>query len=187
MKTSRMNRSHLVALTALVVVSALPLQATADVPAPTGTETTPPPLPAPPPAPAPAPAMPPPPPLPEPIPLPPPPPAPSVTRNTVAWWAAGIAVVGAGAATAFGVLALQNQSDYNKGPTYSNADGGNNNAAYADGCIFLAAAAGVTSLVLFLTNDPTPSAPAAAKTSLTLSASPVVTPHGGGAGAVLRF
>jgi hypothetical protein len=110
-----------------------------------------------------------------------------MTRNTVAWWAAGIAVVGAGAATVFGVLALQNQSDYDKSPTFSNATGGNNDAAYADGCILLAAAAGVTSLVLFLTDDPTPGAPATAKTSLKLSAAPVLSPHGAGAGALLRF
>jgi hypothetical protein len=111
-----------------------------------------------------------------------------VTRGRVALWTAGVAVVGAGAATVFGVLALQNKSAYQKGPTYSNTDDGNNDAAYADGCMALAVAAGVTSLVLFLTNDPTlPSAPGTAKTAPTLSVSPLVTAHAGGAGAVLRF
>ena len=55
----------------------------------------------------------------------------------------------------FGVLALQNKSDYQKNPTFSNTDNGNNDAAYADGCAALAVAAGVTSLVLFLTRHPT--------------------------------
>ena len=111
-------------------------------------------------------------------------------RSTVALAAAGIAVAAAGGATAFGVLALQNKSDYAKTPTYANTDRGNNDAAYADGCIALAVAAGVTSLVLFLTDHPVPDAeapPAGKKTSATFSVSPVVTPHGGGAGALLRF
>jgi hypothetical protein len=116
--------------------------------------------------------------------------APAVTRSTVALWAAGIAVVGAGVGATFGILALQNKSDYQKNPTFSNTDNGNNDAAYADGAFALAVAAGVTSLVLFLTRDTThdvdPSA-AAPPSRPTVSACPIVTPHGGGAGAVLRF
>ena len=105
--------------------------------------------------------------------------------------AAGVAVVGAGVGTVFGVLALQNKSDYAKGPTYANAARGNNDAAYADGGIALAVAAGVTSLVLFLTSpssqDEATAPPAPKAGSAALSASPLVTAHGGGAGVLLRF
>jgi hypothetical protein len=146
---------------------------------------TPAPTPTPPPAPVPPP--------PEPALLPPPgpPPPPPVKRSTVALWAAGIAVAGVATGTVCGVLALQNQSDYGKKPTFSNSDNGNNFAAYADGAFALAAAAGITSLVLFLTSEPSPeSAPAATAPkprSTSLFASPLLMPHGGGAGAVLRF
>ena len=78
---------------------------------------------------------------------------PPVERRTVAIVAAGVAVVGAGVATTFGVLALQNKHDYDRGPTFSNVDLGTNDAAYADGGLALAVVAGVTSLILFLTSD----------------------------------
>lgn len=120
----------------------------------------------------------------------PPPPSPAVKRSTVALWAAGVAVVAAGAGTAFGVLALTNKSAYDKGPTYSNADDGNDFAAYADGAFALAVAAGVTSVVLFLTSETPPDGganAAAKKASASFSASPILVPHGGGAGALLRF
>jgi len=116
-------------------------------------------------------------------PPPPPPVEPPVTRSTVALAAAGVAVAAVAGATVFGVLALQNKSAYDAHPTYANVDNGTNDAAYADGCIALAVAAGVTSLILYLTRDantPTPR-------SAVLSPSPMVTPHGGGAGFVLRF
>jgi hypothetical protein len=117
---------------------------------------------------------------------------PSVKRRTVALYAAGIAVVGAGVATVFGVLALNNKHEYEKTPTYSNSDNGNNDAAYADGGIALAVAAGITSLVLLLTSDPadaSPTASAPATRSGSHLASPTATSlsSGGGAGALLRF
>jgi hypothetical protein len=128
---------------------------------------------------------------PPPAPPPPPPaPPPAVSRSTVALWATGVAVVGAGAATTFGILALKNKSDYQANPTFSNTDNGNNFAAYTDGCIALAVAAGVTSLVLYFTRDTTTDVPAASApkpSAATLSVSPMLTTHGGGAGAVLRF
>ena len=103
--------------------------------------------------------------------------------------AAGVAVVGAGVGAVFGALALQNKSDYGKSPTYANSGNGNNDAAYADGCIALAVAAGVTSLVLFLTDDThgDDSARAAKARAATFSATPIVTARGGGAGVQLRF
>src|SRR5580658_8538627 len=81
-------------------------------------------------------------------------PAPGVSRRTVALGAAGVAAVGAMSAVVFGVLALQNKSDYEKTPTYSNTDNGNNFAAYTDGCIALAVAAGITRLVISFTSPP---------------------------------
>jgi hypothetical protein len=116
-------------------------------------------------------------------PPPPPSPDPPVTRSTVALVATGVAVAAAAGATVFGVLALRNKSDYDAHPSYANVDYGTNDAAYADGCIALAVAAGVTSLILYLTRDATSPAPRSA----VLSPSPMVTPHGGGAGFVLRF
>jgi hypothetical protein len=95
-------------------------------------------------------------------------------------------LAGAAGATVFGVLALQNKSSYERGPTYANTDDANNFAAYADGCIALAAAAGLTSLVLFLTSPPADTA-APRHSTLALAATPVVTAHGGGVGAVLSF
>ncbi len=114
---------------------------------------------------------------------------PTISRRSVALGAAGVAVAGAVGATVFGVLALHEKNAYEQTPTYANTDNGNNFAAYADGCIALAAAAGVTSLVLYLTNtniadDGTVAPP---KRSGAFSASPIVTAHGGGVGAVLRF
>ena len=156
MKTRLMSAPAILALVALTALSAMPRRAMATPPEPA--------LPAPP---------------------PPPPPAPAaVKRSTVALWAAGVAVVGAGVATTFGILALQNKSAYERNPTYSNVDNGTNDAAYADGGIALAVAAGITSLVLFLTSDASPDARGR---SAGISASPVLTAHGAGAGAILRF
>ena len=75
------------------------------------------------------------------------------------------------------------------------SDKGNNDAAYADGAIALAVIAGVTSAVLFLTDDPTASPPATPSTgggaprprSASITPSPFITSHGGGAGALVRF
>jgi hypothetical protein len=122
-----------------------------------------------------------------PDPVPVAPPAPGVKRSAVALIAAGVAVVGAGVGTAFGVLALQNKSDYRNNPTYSNSDNGNNDAAYADGAIALALAAGVTSLVLYITRDSGSAESTPTRHSVAFSASPLVLPHGAGAGALVRF
>jgi hypothetical protein len=110
-----------------------------------------------------------------------------VSRRTVAFVAAGVAVVGAGLATTFGVLALNNKGDYGNGPTLANADQGNNDAAYADGAIALGVLAGVTSLVLFLTDDPSAASGSSAKSHAAFAASPFFLEHGGGASALVRF
>jgi len=127
---------------------------------------------------------------PPPVAPPAPAPAPPVARGTVSLAAAGVALAGAATAVSFGILALQNKNDFEKNATYASADRGNNDAAYADGAIALAVCAGVTSLVLWLTRDAATGGPVAspqARPPANVSASFVVTSHGGGAGALLHF
>jgi hypothetical protein len=171
MKNRRMlSRRAAMVLVALAATCLAPLPAMADPAAPAVTV-----------APRPLPVV-------EPVPVPPPPP-PAASRKTVALGAAGIAVAGAISATVLGVLALHDKSTYDAAPTYAGAVNGNNLAAYADGCIALAAAAGITSLVLYLTSSDAPDGGAvvAARRSVAFSVSPVVIAHGGGAGAVIQF
>lgn len=201
MNAARTKLGGAIALGMLAALHSFELSAWADTPvpaaAPTAPTAAPPPLPpwtvsppvaAPSPEPAPhpvhAPATP-----PAAVPAPPPPPPPpAVTRNAVAWAAAGVAAVGAIGATVFGILALQNKSSYQQNPTFSNVDDGNNFAAYSDGCLFLAAAAGVTSLVLFLTSPPAADDGTASPLRKTAFVpAPVVMTRGGGMGAVLQF
>jgi hypothetical protein len=118
-------------------------------------------------------------------------PASTLTRRDVALVAAAVAAAGAATGAVFGVLALRSKSEYANGPTYAIADQGNNDAAYADGGLLLAIAAGVTSLVLLLTSgdpqDASGSAPTPRARAAALTASPLATAHGGGAGIALRF
>jgi len=112
-----------------------------------------------------------------------------VSRRAVALGAAGVAGAAAVGAVVFGVLALQNKADYERNPTYANTDNGNNFAAYADGCLALALAGGVTGLVLHLTSPSSSGSGNAVRAmhAAVISASPILMAHGGGAGAVLRF
>jgi hypothetical protein len=107
----------------------------------------------------------------------------------------GIAVVAAGVGTAFGIVTLNDKSSYNTTPTTNTADNGDTHALITDMAFGVALTFGVTSAVLFLTKDePTPGA-APAKTSkadprkpsITLTPTPIVGPHEGGAGLLLRF
>jgi hypothetical protein len=95
-------------------------------------------------------------------------------------------------------LALGDKSDYNKNPTSSKADDGENHALIADMAFFVAVTLGVTSAVLFLTKDDAPTttgangaatrtAQAPKKKTYTITPAPIVTPNGGGIGAVVRF
>ena len=179
MKKRTMNAPFVVGLVALCAASVLPGRALAAPPNPVA------------PAASPVPETPPPPASP---PLAAPPPSPPATRGTVALVAAGVALAAAGAGSVFAALALQSKSDFDRNPTYSSNDKGSNDAAYADGCFALAVAAGVTSLVLYLTRDasqdPHPISATAQKAVVFFSASPMLTPltrHGGGAGVLLRF
>jgi hypothetical protein len=122
------------------------------------------------------------------------------STRCVAFIAAGVAVVGVGVGTAFGVLALDKKSDFEAHPTVAGANTGNQEAVLADVAFGTAVIAGVTSLVLFLKHDQpddatvttgSPSHPGDAPTkpasSVSFTVSPILSPHGGGAGAVLRF
>lgn len=119
----------------------------------------------------------------------------------------GVAVVGAGLGTYFGLRALSLQSDFKNTPTVDLADKGENSALIADMCFGVAITFGVTSAVLFLSDSqdaakdapkdaPKEGAPPAkaqakpapqAKSTVRIIPTPIVTPTGGGAGALIRF
>jgi hypothetical protein len=94
-------------------------------------------------------------------------------------------------------MTLSDKSDYDKTPTSSKADDGENHALICDMAFGVAVTLGVTSAVLFLSNDDAPaaasnvSAPRTADTkpakAFTITPTPIVTQHGGGAGALVRF
>jgi hypothetical protein len=137
-------------------------------------------------------------PVPPPAPPPPPPPPPPAPRSKLpAIITGGLAIVAAGVGTAFGIITLSDKSTFNKNPTESTAETGQNHALIADMSFGVAITLGVTSVVLLLTKDDADAAKAKAflaptvKLSrgdgTTLSAAPLLTAHGGGAGALLRF
>jgi tetratricopeptide (TPR) repeat protein len=124
-----------------------------------------------------------------------PPPPPETHIKAPAYITGGLAIAAAGVGTVFGVLALQDKSNFNKNPTNSTADSGENHALISDMSFFVAVTLGVTSAVLFLTKDDTP-APAAAgaahktvakQKSFTVTPTPIITPNGGGVGALIQF
>ncbi len=151
------------------------------------------------------PAPPPPPPPPEPVaalPAPPPPPPVVEKSSSVvpALVTGGLAVVALGVGTVFGVMALSDKSDFDKSPTAAKADDGENHALIADMAFGVAVTLGVTSAVLFFSSGSSGASAQASKPVLAAKATstlklkskdfsftPIVTPHGGGAGATLRF
>jgi hypothetical protein len=141
------------------------------------------------------------PPAPAPAAAPPPPPVPAAGphSNTAAFITGGAAVIAVGVGTAFGVMALSDKHDFDSHPTSATADSGENHALIADMAFGVAVTLGVTSIVLFLSRDDAP-LPAAAQVtrkaneasakkrpSFRITPSPIVTPHGGGAGALIQF
>lgn len=127
-----------------------------------------------------------------------PPPPPSTQHSTVpAWITGGLAVAAAGVGTVFGILALNDKSKFDSGPTESLADDGENKALIADMAFGVAVTLGVTSAVLFLSHDDSPPPAAAASATprakranadtFSITPAPIVTPHGAGAGALIRF
>jgi PEGA domain len=132
---------------------------------------------------------------------PPPPPPPEPRSKVPAYITGGLAVVAAGVGTAFGVIALGDKSDFDKNPTSSKADNGDTHALIADMAFGVAITFGVTSAVLFLTNDEPPAAATASaekrsRTAQTADAeprtfkitpTPMVGPHTAGAGLLVQF
>jgi hypothetical protein len=138
------------------------------------------------------------------VPPPPPPPPHSLLPAIVT---GGLAVVAAGIGVGFGIAALSDKSSFDKNPTTATANSGEDHALVSDMGFGIALTLGVTSIILLTTKNeessPAPvSAPPAsgdhdvhaaapAKTSsaspMLFTAAPFVTPHGGGAGALLRF
>ena len=130
-----------------------------------------------------------------PAPPPPLPPAQAPASTHLApYIAGGLAVVAAGVGTAFGVLALNAKSDFEAHPTPSGADSGNNYAAYCDASLGAAVLLGATSLVLFFVErdqqDPAASQQARSAKApplVSFTAAPMLSAHGAGASAVVRF
>ena len=130
-------------------------------------------------------------------PTPPPPPPPEPRSKVPAYVTGAVAIVATGVGIGFGIKALSQSNDFDKSPTTKKADDGENNALVADMMFGIAITFGVTSAVLFLSNDApqsatatTPKATAAAqkpKAKITVTPAPYVTPTGGGASALVRF
>ncbi len=153
--------------------------------------------------PEPPPAPPPPPPVaaaPPPPPPAPPPPPPEPRSKVPAYVTGGLAIVAAGVGTAFGIMALSDKSDFDKNPTTQTADNGDTHALIADMSFGVALTFGVTSAVLFLTRDEAPAPATTSGTKATTTAradrkkdhvtfqpTPIVGPHSGGAGVLMRF
>jgi hypothetical protein len=128
----------------------------------------------------------------------PPPPPPEPRSKLPAYITGGLAVVAAGVGTVFGVMTLNDKSDFNKNPTSSTADNGDTHALICDMSFGVALTFGVTSAVLFLTKDEPPPATAASaaartakadstKSRVTITPTPIVTAHSGGAGVLVTF
>ena len=144
-------------------------------------------------------APPPPPPAQAPLPQSPPPPAIAPADNVMhrspvpAYVTGGLAVGAAIVGTVFGAVALGDKSNFDKHPTSDGADTGENHALVSDMAFGVAITLAVTSAVLYLTRDEavTPSTSKNEKIKSadepSLGLAPVMTPHGGGAGALLRF
>lgn len=135
---------------------------------------------------------------PAPPPPPPPPPPPEPRSKVPAYVTGGVAVAAAAVGTVFGVMALSDSSDFKDNPTTKKADDGENNALVADMMFGIAITFGVTSAVLFLSNDAPSSAkkplppkaqPAQAKKqpAVKFTPAPYVNQHGGGFGGLFQF
>jgi hypothetical protein len=130
---------------------------------------------------------------PAPTPTPPAPPPAEPRSKVPGYVTGGLAIVAAGIGTVFGVMALSDKSNFDKKPTASKADDGENHALVADMSFGVAITLGVTSAVLFLTKDEAPAPATAAappppkKHAVTITPTPILTQHGGGAGALFRF
>jgi hypothetical protein len=142
---------------------------------------------------------PPPPPPPAPVVVAPPPPPPPPRSILPAIITGGLAVVSVGIGAGYGVATLHQKSLFNSHPTNDTANTGENDALVADMGFGIGLTLGVTSVILLTTRSepatsteaPAKPADATPKTSAnpapSFAAAPFFTPHGGGAGAVVRF
>jgi len=114
-----------------------------------------------------------------------------VHSNVVGYVLLGIAGVGAGVGTIFGVKALQEKSEFNSGSkTNDQADTVEKDALIADMAFGAALTLGVTGVVLLLSGGGSSDKAQSTMHVAKLQILPAVTPyaHGGvGAGATLRF
>ena len=127
----------------------------------------------------------------------PPPPPPEPRSKVPAYVTGGLAIVAAGVGTVFGIMTLSDKSDFDKNPTTSTADNGDTHALITDMAFGVALTFGVTSAVLFLTKDEAPAqasaahkavtAKAASDKHVTITPTPMVGAHSGGAGLTVRF
>jgi hypothetical protein len=103
----------------------------------------------------------------------------------------GVAIVGVGVGTAFGILALDTQSNYRAQPNSVALGTANQDSIVADVAFGAAVIAGVTSVVLFLKTDDapaaTPLAPPKPQSGVSFVVTPIVGAHTAGAGALFRF
>jgi hypothetical protein len=100
----------------------------------------------------------------------------------------GVAVASAGVGIGFGVVALNEKSKFDSHPNFPAANLANEYAVVSDVCLGGAVVAAVTSIVLLVRSyESPPAAPPKESHALTFLVSPMITLHGGGAGAALRF
>ncbi len=104
----------------------------------------------------------------------------SRTRKAV-WVAASVAGAGLVAGTVLGALALKNKRDFDDNPTEAIADKGERLALFADVGFGVAIAAGVTAIVLYVTEDDE------AASEQSFSVAPSVGPRAAGLVSNLRF
>jgi len=105
----------------------------------------------------------------------------------------GIAAVGAGVGTYFGLKALSAKSDFNDNPTADSADDAERNALFADMLFGVAITLGVTGVVLLTSGDDAP-AQQSGKTKVlpprakpNFAVAPYVSPNGGGGAMRVKF
>jgi tetratricopeptide (TPR) repeat protein len=114
-------------------------------------------------------------------------PAPKPRSKIPAYVTGGVAVAAAGVGTIFGILFLSAKSDYETAPTSEKADTAEHRALAADIAFGAAITLGVASVLFFTAKDAAPSPAKSAPQSARIHAAPIVTMHGGGVSAELRF
>jgi hypothetical protein len=127
---------------------------------------------------------------PAPKPAAPPPPPKAEQSKVPAYITLGVAVVGAGVGTVFGIKALGAKSDFDKAPTSGNADRAERDALIADMSFGIALTLGITGIVLLTTSDSTEVAANKAlhqTARARLDVAPLVTRTTTGAGARFTF